>query len=66
MKASGWHKPRTMPVRGETVRVTTYGDDYHRAGSVVHVSQGRVWVNFNDEREEVYPCSEIEVYREGR
>jgi hypothetical protein len=63
MRTSEWQKPRTMPSKGQTARVSARGDDYHRTGTVVYVSQGRVWLNFADEREGVYSCSEIEVRR---
>lgn len=59
--AKTWKQLDHIPEKGETVRVTEYGDDYHRSGTVTHYMSGLVFVDFTS-REDVFPLSDLETW----
>ncbi len=58
-----WQKPTQVPGPGSRVRVTRWGDDHHREGTVNIALQGWLFIQFSPDREDRYHTQDVEVWK---
>ena len=51
---------KLMPCQGQRVRITRFGDDYSRLGTVSFTLRGIIWVDFGD-WDDRFTADELEV-----